>query len=329
MHPDIAIIYNKPAPSRYTASDEDAAIKGVLNAVAAVENALLELSCQSFLVPLSPPLDEALDTVSRIKASVIFNLFEGFDGQPETEVEIAKGCHNLNIPYTGNPPEALEIGLDKVLSKNTFKKKGIPTPDFQILDSSSPGELTINYPVIAKPSQEDASHGIYIDNVIYSPESLNSVLERILLTSGKPALVEEFIDGKEFNATVLGNKVLPVSEIVYDLPSEMPRILTFESKWNPDSLYYKQTQSVCPAKTSRRDESKIRELSINAYKACGCHGYSRVDIRQDDYGSFYVLEVNPNPDISPDAGCAKQAAAAGLTYTELIKIIIEQALDNS
>lgn len=329
MHPDIAIIFNAPLPSRYTACNEDAAVSGVMEAVDAVEQALIDLDCRPFPVPLVPPIEEALSTLGKIDASAIFNLFEGFAGSPETEVDIACGALSLNIPVTGNPPEALMLGLDKVASKKTFLSKGIPTPGFQVFDSPSAEELTLRFPVIAKPSRDDASHGIYAENVLHSRLLLERVLAKLLESSGAPVLVEEFIDGREFNATVIGGEVLPVSEISYSLPEGMPRVLTFESKWNPESLYYQQTKVICPAQVSFKQEAEIKELASRAYKACGCHGYARVDIRQDECGNLYVLEVNPNPDISPGAGCARQAAAAGLTYTELIKKILEIALERS
>jgi D-alanine-D-alanine ligase len=327
MRPGIAIIWNEEDQPHHANEHENVAVISVKYAVSAVEQALAELGFQPLLTPLSQPMEDAIKIIHTIKSPLVFNLFEGFGGLPETEIEAAHALNALGVPYTGNPPAVLSLGLDKAQAKECFNKFDIPTPAFQVFSSCSLQDFNLKYPVIAKPSREDASHGIYADNVANNIIALESVIRRLLTTSKSPVLVEEYIDGKEFNATVLGGHVLPISEIVYSLPSELPHILTFESKWDPESIYFKNTQVICPARISPTDEKKIKKLAIRAFKACGCKGYGRVDIRQDSDGNYYVLEINPNPDISPDAGCARQASAAGLTYTELIKIIIEQALD--
>lgn len=327
MRPGIAIIWNEEDQPHHANDHENVAVIGVKYAVSAVEQALAELGFQPLLIPLSHPIEDAIKIIHTIKSPLVFNLFEGFGGLPETEIEATHALNDLGVPYTGNPPAVLGLGLDKAQAKERFNKFEIPTPAFQVFSSCSLHDVNLKFPVIAKPSREDASHGIYADNVANNIIALESAIRRLLTTSKSPVLVEEYIDGKEFNATVLGGHVLPISEIVYSLPSELPHILAFESKWDPESIYFKNTQVICPARISPTDEKKIKELAIRAFKACGCKGYARVDIRQDSDGNYYVLEINPNPDISPDAGCARQASAAGLTYTELIKIIIEQALD--
>jgi D-alanine-D-alanine ligase len=143
------------------------------------------------------------------------------------------------------------------------------------------------------------------------------------------ALVEEFIDGQEFNATILGNsecRVLPASEIVYSLPSGMPRILTFAAKWEPDSPYFEGTKVVCPAEVEAKERERIAETAVAAFRILGGQGYARVDMRMDREGQLNVIEVNPNPDISPGTGAARQAEAAGMTYTQFIEEIVQLAL---
>jgi len=326
MQPEIAIVYNQPEACRYDEQGEGSAVQGVLDEVSAVKTALLELNFTPELFPLFPPVERALRAVRTIKASIVFNLFEGFGGEPFTEVDIASALKEMNIPYTGNTPESLALCLDKRLAKQTLLDAGVPTPAFQVFDESSDKNLQLNLPVILKPAMEDASHGVYAENVVYKTETFRQVLKQLLKQTSRQVIVEEFINGREFNATVLGKEVLPVSEIIYTLPDDLPRILTFESKWDTGSLYYKNTQAVCPAKVDSKTESSLKELARQACKACGCRGYARVDMRADDNGKIYVLEVNPNPDISPQAGCARQSLAAGLSYAEFIKIIVEQAI---
>ncbi len=142
---------------------------------------------------------------------------------------------------------------------------------------------------------------------------------------GGRALVEEFIDGREFNATVMGNHectVLPVSEIAYSLPLGMPRILTFAAKWEPDSLYFHGTKVICPAQIPADEQEHIAKVALTAFQQLGCHGYARVDMRLDKEGRINVMEANPNPDISPGYGAARQAEAAGMSYTQFIEKIV-------
>jgi D-alanine-D-alanine ligase len=142
--------------------------------------------------------------------------------------------------------------------------------------------------------------------------------------------VEEFIDGREFNITVMGNahcSTLPASEIVYSLPPEMPAVLTFDAKWEPDSIYYQGTKPVCPAVINHKEQISIHETAMAAYRLLGCSGYARVDMRMDKKGKINIIEVNPNPDISPGSGAARQAAAAGMSYKKFIERIIRLALE--
>jgi len=142
--------------------------------------------------------------------------------------------------------------------------------------------------------------------------------------------VEKFIDGREFNTTVLGNSqdtVLPISEIAYSLPSGTPRILTFAAKWEPASQYYQGTKVVCPAKINAEEQECVSGTALAAFRLLGCRGYARVDMRMDKEGRLNVIEINPNPDISPDAGAARQAETADMTYTRFIDRIVQLALE--
>ena len=143
--------------------------------------------------------------------------------------------------------------------------------------------------------------------------------------------MEEFIDGKEFNITIIGNGewyiALPISEIEYSLPQGKPRILTFNAKWMPDSLYYKNTKAICPAEITDTERQSIEKAAITAFNLLGCYGYARVDMRLDGEGKLYVIEVNPNPDISSNSGTIRQAEAAGLSYAQFVGKIIQLATE--
>jgi D-alanine-D-alanine ligase len=326
----VAIIYNEPYHSRYDTTGEARAVLSVLNAVAAVHQALLELGYDVIRVPLTPPLEQARRKINSLDADLVFNLFEGFCGYPETEALAPEALSELGIPFTGCPGAVIRLALDKAMAKVLLKTTGIPTPGFQLLNPQTLHMFQLNYPCIVKPRGEDASHGLTIESVVSNFASLEKQVTAISESYGGGALVEEFIDGREFNATVLGNSqgtVLPASEIVYSLPSEMPKILTFAAKWQPDSPYFRGTRAVCPAKIGMREQEHIAETALTAFQLLGCQGYARVDMRMDKERQLNVIEVNPNPDISPDSGTVLQAETAGMTYTQFIEKIVRLALE--
>ncbi len=328
MRMRVTIAYNEPSPSRYDATGEEKAVLGVLNAVSAVHQALLELGCHVTRVPLVPPLEQARRKLRSLDADLVFNLFEGFCGQPETEALLPEALAELGIPCTGCPGKMLRLALDKAKVKVLLKAAGIPTSDFQVLNHHILHMFQLSYPCIVKPRGEDASHGLTEKSVVSDFTSLKKQVKLITESYGGSALVEEFIDGPEFNATVLGNSrctVLPVSEIAYTLPPEMPRILTFASKWEPDSLYFQGTQTVCPAKIEPEMREHIEETALKAFRLLGGQGYARVDMRMNQQGQPSVIEVNPNPDIAPDSGAVRQAQAAGMSYPQFIDKIVQLA----
>jgi len=323
----VAVIYNQPLKSRYDERDEQAAVSGVLEAMEAVHDALLKLGYGVVKVPLAPPLPRAQERLAALEADLVFNLFEGFAGHPETEAEIAEILSAFKIPFTGCPAGALKLALDKAKSKSVLKNAGINTPDFQLLRPETLSSFRLSYPCIVKPRREDASHGLSSENVVNDFASLEKQVTAISRYYGGQALVEHFIDGREFNVTVLGGTVLPVSEIDYSLPNWVPRLLTFAAKWQPDSDYFKGTKVVCPAEIEGKEREIIAQTALNVFGLLGCNGYARVDMRRDGAGQLNVIEVNPNPDISPGSGSVRQAEAAGLAYPQFIERIIQLALE--
>jgi D-alanine-D-alanine ligase len=327
----IAIVYNKPCPSRYDAVGEEKAVLGVLHEVSSVHQALLELNHDITTVPLVPPLAEASRKLSSLNADLAFNLFEGFCGHPETEALVPEILSDLRIPYTGCPGEMLRLALDKAENKALLKTAGIPTPDFQLLNPQTLHIFQLNYPCIVKPRREDASHGITGESVVNTFTSLEKQVKTISNTYADGALVEEFIDGREFNTTVWDNPryaMLPSSEIVYSLPIGVSRILTFAAKWEPDSLYFQGTRAICPAEIGTKVQKRLDHTAHAVFHLLGGQGYIRVDMRMNKEGQLIVIDVNPNPDISPESGAVRQIEAAGISYTQFIEEIIRLALED-
>jgi D-alanine-D-alanine ligase len=324
VHPTIAIIYSEPSICRYRTIEEEKAELSILDTVEAVHSALADSGYSVARVSLLPPIGRTRDILKNIENGLVFNLFEGFDGYPETEAVVADIMSEFGLIYTGCPPSALSLDLDKARAKGLLEMAGIDTPRSQVLNPGTLSLFYLGYPCIVKPCGEDASHGLSEDSVVNRPDQLARQVAEISEAFGGRALVEEFVDGRELNITVFGNGVpmaLPVSEIVYSLPLGMPRILTFSAKWEPQSVYFQCTKVACPAEIDTETEKQIKDVALRAFRLFDCSGYARVDLRLGDGGSVKILEVNPNPDIAPDAGAARQALAAGMTYNEFIEKI--------
>ena len=330
MRPLTTIVYNASGPSRYDAMGEARAVAAVLEEVEAVQRALETLGYRVARLPLAPPMREVEKELAALETGLAFNLFEGFDGQPKTEPEVAGMLASRGIPYTGNPPAALALCLDKLRAKEALRRAGVETPRARVMSLYNLHSFDLGFPCIVKPRGEDASHGLSEKSVVHDSAALARQVGRVSRLFGGSALVEEFIDGREFNVTVMGNdcpEVLPVSEILYDLPPGKPRLLTYGSKWDPNDPYFRGSVPACPAELTLEQRRQVVETASRAFKTLGCQGYARVDLRLDEEGVFNVLEVNPNPDISPDAGAAIQAKAAGMSYEQFIERIVELALE--
>jgi D-alanine-D-alanine ligase len=328
----VAIVYNKPVSSRYDLTQEGKAVVSVLESVEAVHPALVKLGYDVVRVPLVLPLEQARKELKSLAVDLVFNLFEGFGGYPETEALVPEVATEMGIPYTGCPSAAITLALDKAKTKAVLEKSGIATPRYQVLSPETLSTFHLSYPCIVKLRNEDASHGLSEKSVVHDFASLEGQVGVVSKLYGREVLVEEFLDGQEFSATVLGDSegtVLPVSEMTYSLPPGKPRILTFAAKWEPDSPYFKGTKVVCPAQIPNDERERIAKTALAVFRRLCRRGYARVDMRLDGEGELNVMEVNPNPDISPGTGATRQAEAAGMSYTEFVAKIVSLALERN
>jgi D-alanine-D-alanine ligase and related ATP-grasp enzymes len=185
--------------------------------------------------------------------------------------------------------------------------------------------------MIVKPLREDASIGIENSSVVCDIESLRQRVAFVVKTYNQPALVEEYIEGRELNVAIIGNErptILPISEIDFSkLPPNYPKIVTYNAKWVEGTAEYIGTVGTCPAKLTSGVEQRVRDIARQAYMLMEIRDYARVDIRLNASNTPYVLEVNPNPDISRDTGFARSARAAGMTFEDMLAKIIETALE--
>lgn len=261
---------------------------------------------------------------------IVFNLCEHLDGDYRKEYKVARYLEKNKIPFTGNTSYTLKIAQDKKESKKFLMKQNIPVPSFTIIKKEDKNVvLPFSFPVIVKPLYQDGSSGINENSVVYNKRNLKKQLEFIFDNFKEPAIVEPFLMGREFNVSVIGRKkrvALPVSEIDYsELPSSIPKILTYNAKWSKDNISYELTKPICPAKISKKMERKLKSIALKAGKALSCRDYYRVDFRTDEKGNIFVIEVNPNPDISPDAGLAKALQAWGIDYEKFILELVKWA----
>jgi D-alanine-D-alanine ligase len=322
----VAILYNIPGEG----SRSEIEMEAELEVLETVEGAKLSLTAKGIeAVPLGCSL-EALFSLKNF--DLVINLAEGFGDDLRAEPNVAGFIGLLGVPYTGSSPRALEVARDKGLSKLVLEEEGIPTPRFQLFRTAEE-PFCLDFPVIIKPVLEDASIGITADSIARDEDDLRVKVARILETYSQPALVEEYIEGREVNAALIigpdGAEVLPISEIVFNLPEGVPRILGFEAKWIEDSPFFQNTVPLCPAPLEPEQKERIETLAKQACSALGVTNYARVDFRiRDEDEEPFVIEVNPNPCINPSgSGFARAAAAAGMDYPKLIERIARSALD--
>jgi len=326
--PNIVIVFNAYEP-RPTAAGERLSEESVADMAQQAQDAVRTLGIGTTLVPLQRSLLNFLGRVRELNPDALINLCEGYYGRPQWESNVAGIFELLGLTFTGNAAKTLAICQDKFRAKAVLRAAGLPTAPAQLmLKGDEPLEL--KFPLIIKPNSEDASLGIYPDSVVRDEESLRRQVRRTLDSYGQPVLVEAFINGREFNVSVMENDAvtpLPVSEIDFSaMPKDMPRILGYEAKWFEDDPLYQKTPPVCPAPIDDELRVKLQDLAALAFRTMGCRDYSRVDFRMDAKGRPFILEVNPNPDISTNAGYARALKAAGIEYAAFWGTMIENAL---
>jgi D-alanine-D-alanine ligase len=220
--------------------------------------------------------------------------------------------------------------LNKMRTKQILVANGVVTPKYQVFSSASQHlNPELRFPLFVKPVQEDASVGITNESHVNNKLELLKRVEYVTTHYNQPALVEEYIDGREINVAVMGNgpkaEPLPVSEILFDL-KDGPNIVNYDAKWVEDSPAYKGTVGICPADLPSNVEAAVKKAALDTYRIMGCHDYARVDFRLRE-GIPYVLEVNPNPGINRDSGFPRSCAKAGFEYEEMIERILRFALE--
>lgn len=309
----------------------DLSERDFLNQIENIKTILSKKFLSVDTLPVNSDIKSLIKKINSFSPDVILNFVESVEGVSNLESYVAGIFDLLGIPYTGNNPICLGNCLIKSRTKQILNSHGIKTPRHFITTLNrvpTPRELLMRYPMILKLAREDASIGISEFSVVNDYDSLKQRLQYLYKTYNQEVLIEEYIEGRELNVAILDDQILPISEIRFDgLPENLPKIITYEAKWSSDSIYYRHTTPRCPAPLEKKLKQKIEQLALEAYKALECRDYARVDIRLNNKNVPYVIEVNPNPDISPDSGFVRSAAAAGISYEDLLFRLTQMALN--
>lgn len=335
----ILICYNSPVsifpiyngkPADGESDSKDLSEHSFASNMIGIENYLKTFFTDVSSLAVDRDVNRTIREITQYDPDAIVNFVESVEGITYYEYCMAGLYELLGYNYTGNMPSTLGNCLNKLRTKEILYSTGIKTPGAVML---SPGQkftskdINLNYPLILKLIDEDASIGISENSVVDNYRELRKHYGFLTETYKKSVIVEEYILGRELNCAVLGGKPLPVSEIDFTgLPGDFPKIVTYDGKWIEGSTYYNHTKPVCPANITDEIKKKIEDTAVKAYGALKCRDYARVDVRLADDGTPYVIEINPNPDVSSDSGFARAAAATGKSYDELLFTITNFAL---
>lgn len=321
----------KPTPDD---PNSDFTLAEVRTDIEAIKNALKEGGFGVKTMGLRRLNAKVISQIEENNPDVIFNLCESLYGESRYEMYAAGVFELLKIPYTGSSPFALGLALNKRKSKQILRAAGLAVPSSVLAIPGQSFSLSdLEAPYIIKPVREDASTGISSKSVVKTKEEVEERVKFVHENYQQPALIEEFIPGREINVSVLGSiepKVLAIGEIDFSkMPKGEPNIVSYQAKWDPKSPLYGGTEPVYPSKLEDELKAKIEKSGIKAYLEIGCRDYGRIDMRLREDGKFFILEVNANPDISPDSGFDRAAKVAGMNYSQWICEIARNALERT
>ena len=327
----IAVLYNSDFDAEACATD----VISVETSARAVAAALVDSGHQVELIGLDGL--EVLGVIDGVRAAapdLVFNLCESMAGDSRNEPTFVGLLELFGIPYTGADLLALASCLHKRRAKDILLARGIPTPPYRFLAAADalddPGLDALDYPWFVKLAHEDASVGITEATLVATPAALRQRARELMAEHKQAVLAERYIDGRELNVTLIGNggelRVLPLHEIDFTaMPADRPRIVSYAAKWEESHVDYAGTKPVPLRNASPAFVAAVEAAARGAWHALDLRDYGRIDLRVDAADTPWVIDVNPNPDISPDAGVARAARIAGLSYPALIGQLAEVA----
>jgi D-alanine-D-alanine ligase len=316
----IVITYNQPGKNA-TEDELD-----ILEEVKLVSDCLKDLGHEATELPLTLDLSEVFHVLSNRQPDLVFNLAESLENQGTFVYFVPALLDVLQIPYTGNTTVPMFFTTGKHLTKQILQEKGLPVP-LNYAPADAAGLPSGKY--ILKPVWEEGSLGLDEDSVFEIP---GIAADKIIQYPSGKYLIEPYIDGREFNVSMLagedGPQVLAVAEIKFiNYPADKPKVLGFKAKWNTDSFEYINTiRTYDLGKDGDKLSQTLSEMSLKCWDVLGLKGYARVDYRLDNNGNPFILEVNANPCITPGSGFYAACEYAGVRFIEAVDRIIKDAL---
>ena len=278
--------------------------------------------------------EEAYTKLKELKPDIVFNFAEGLIGV-NRESHIPALLEMLQIPYSGSDPLTLGICLDKSRAKEILSYHNIPNAKFLVAHKMEDIEnVNFDFSSIVKPISEGSSKGIFSSSLVKNKKELEAEVRRIIFSYDQPALIEEYLPGREFTVAVLGNdnetEILPIIEIRYeDFPVDVIPLYSYEAKWILDTKENNFDVFECPAKLDNELEQKIKDTVLRTYRVLRCKDWSRIDVRLDKNEIPKIIEINPLPGIMPDpnenSSFPKAARAAGMSYNQMIQKVLYSA----
>jgi D-alanine-D-alanine ligase len=329
----IALIYNA-----FTAGDVESPIDhggswSLRRQMQNMARALRNIGHEARVIPVTQDFTAFQTRLLAMRPDVVFNQYDDVVHGALYEMRIAALVRILGFPLTGCPALGLALTRYKYMCASLLQGVGIPIPPNTVLLEKI-GDVdrhSWSFPVIVQPGQEHAGIGLERNSILHTKKDLRLKVRHILSTYRQPALVQGFLTGREFNVGLVGGKrmrVLPLAEVDYSqLPAAIPPIMSYAAKWEENTEEYQKTSVICPAKVAPELAETISSTAIRAFRAVGGWGYGRVDIRLDAEGVPRVLEVNCNPLLDRGVGIARSAERAGISYGDLMQIIIKAAIE--
>jgi D-alanine-D-alanine ligase len=308
-----------------------------------ITDAIKQAGHECVAVNIKDNFETLLGALEREHPDVVMNLVEWFHDDLEHETHVPALFELLGISYTGNRPLALSLCQKKPSAKALLAAAGLPVPRGIVVETGAAppdAQLGLRYPIIVKPAFDDASGGIDAGSVVRTRAALDARVALVVGEHKMPALIEEFIEGREIHCAIMGNdppRALPLYEMQFKqggVDNEgrpLPNIITYRAKWDPFSRDYYAMESKCPVDDLEPEVvAHIQDVAIRAYHTLGCRDYARVDMRLDPTtGEPFILEVNPNPDLADGCAFAQCVRASGRTYEQAIQEIVGYALERA
>ncbi len=299
-----------------------------------LEDALRVNGHETRRVVVDDTVEPLVTSLTHQRPDLVFNIAESFAGKSALESNVAALLNLLKLRYTGSSPAGLILAGDKTLTKKVMSFHGILTARFAtVFRGNVDWAGDIDFPLILKPPQEDASLGITQKSIVNDVKELLETISALQTEYQSPVLAEEFIDGREFYVGVLGNsnvQALPIIELDFSkFPKGLPKIASWSAKWGEDGegkgAEFAGTESIFPTDLSEDLSDRIKQVAIDAFQALRLRDYARVDLRVTDAGKIYVIEVNPNCYLEAKSEFASSALKDGIEYPALINRIVELA----